>query len=72
MMAEHIYNKAKTIRTNSRVERIYATNKGFIGRLENVEYKQSDDSWKSQGSRWLINEDDPVMIMDNGFKAARF
>lgn len=71
-MQEFTYNQAKTIRTSSRVERIYSTNKGFIGRLENVEYKQSDDSWKSQGSRWLINEADPVMIMDNGFKSASF
>lgn len=63
-----IYNKTKTIRTNFSVEKIYSTNRGFIGRLENVEYKNSDGSWKSQGSRWLINEEDPVIIMDNGFK----
>ncbi len=67
----HMYNKAKTIRTNSRVEKIYSTNRGFIARLENVEYKQSDDSWKSVGSRWLISEDDPVVIMDNGFKSTK-
>ncbi|EGQ8387848.1 hypothetical protein GTW33_24005 [Vibrio parahaemolyticus] len=66
-----IYNKSKTIRTNSDVEKIYSTNKGFIGRLESVEYKQNDGSWKNQGSRWLINEDDPSIIMDYGFKAAK-
>ncbi|HII4338364.1 TPA: hypothetical protein ACY4P0_004749, partial [Vibrio parahaemolyticus] len=66
-----IYNKSETIRTNSDVEKIYSTNKGFIGRLESVEYKQNDDSWKDQGSRWLINEDDPVIIMDYGFKSAK-
>ena len=65
-----IYNKTKTIRTNFSVEKIYSTNNGFIGRLENVEYKNSDGSWRSQGSRWLINSDDPINIMDNGFKAA--
>jgi hypothetical protein len=66
-----IYNKTETIRTDCSVERIYSTNKGFIGRLESVEYKQNDGSWKEQGSRWLINEDDPIIIMDYGFKSAK-
>ncbi|EKF9501303.1 hypothetical protein O1C20_003466 [Vibrio cholerae] len=70
-MSEFTYNQAKTIRTNSRVEKIYSTNKGFIGRLENVDYKQSDGSWKEQGSRWLINEDDAKLIMSNGFKSTK-
>ncbi|MBL4297865.1 hypothetical protein H8F06_21535 [Vibrio fluvialis] len=67
----YTYNAAETIRTEYSVEKIYSTNKGFIGRLANVDYKQSDGSWKSQGSRWLINESDPVVIMDNGFSAAK-
>lgn len=70
-MSEYIYNERKSIRTNARVEKIYSTNKGFIGRLENVDYKQSDGSWEAQGSRWLINEDDPKEIMNNGFKSAK-
>jgi hypothetical protein len=53
------------------VEKIYSTNKGFIGRLESVEYKQSDGSWKEQGSHWLINEDDAKFIMNNGFKSTK-
>lgn len=70
-MNEYIYNERQTIRTNARVEKIYSTNKGFIGRLESVDYKQSDGSWKKKGSRWLINEDDAVLIMDNGFSSAK-
>ena len=70
-MLEYTYNDAKTIRTSSQVEKIFNTNRGFIGRLANVEYKQTvDGSWKNVGSRWLINSDDAVEIMDNGFKAA--
>ncbi|EPX4144446.1 hypothetical protein ACW0FS_004124 [Vibrio vulnificus] len=68
---KYIYNARETIRTASSVEKIYSTNRGFIGRLENVDYKQSNGSWKAQGSRWLINEDDPVLIMDNGFSSAK-
>ncbi|NAW78362.1 hypothetical protein CAG61_08325 [Vibrio sp. V34_P3A8T189] len=68
---EYTYNPRKTIRTASSVEKIYSTDLGFIGRLENVDYKQSDGSWKAQGSRWLINEDDPALIMDNGFSSAK-
>lgn len=70
-MNEYIYNENQNIRTNARVEKIYSTNKGFIGRLERVDYKQSDGSWKEQGSRWLINEDDVKLIMSNGFKSAK-
>ena len=69
-MSEHIYNERKNIRTSNKVEIIHSTNKGFIGRLPNVQYKQTDDSWVNQGSRWLINEDDPQVIMDSGFKTA--
>ena len=68
-MSEYIYNDNQNIRTSARVEKIYSTNKGFIGRLESVEYKQSDGSWKEQGSHWLINEDDAKFIMNNGFKS---
>ncbi|WP_136487841.1 hypothetical protein [Vibrio sp. H11] len=68
---KYTYNAEQTIRTTSNVEKLYNTNRGFIGRLENVDYKQSDGSWKSQGARWLINESDPVVIMDNGFKSAK-
>ncbi|EIE1227629.1 hypothetical protein ATY36_13620 [Vibrio cidicii] len=68
---KYTYNARETIRTAFSVEKIYSTNRGFIGRLENVDYKQSDGSWKAQGSRWLINEDDPVLIMDNGFSSAK-
>jgi hypothetical protein len=68
----YTYNQYKTIRTRSRVEIIYSTHKGFIGRLPNVEYKQHDGTWVSQGSRWLINESDPGVIMDSGFKPASF
>nr|WP_176451256.1 hypothetical protein [Vibrio vulnificus] len=53
------------------MEKIYSTNRGFIGRLESVDYKQSDGSWKEQGSRWLINEDDAKVIMSNGFKSTK-
>lgn len=70
-MIEYVYNDRENIRTNARVEKIYSTNKGFIGRLENVDYKQSDGSWKAQGSRWLINENDPKEIMNNGFKSTK-
>lgn len=70
-MSGYVYNERQTIRTNARVEKIFSTNKGFIGRLESVEYKQSNGDWKEQGSHWLINEIDPVQIMDNGFKSAK-
>lgn len=66
----YTYNKEKTIRTAHQVEKVYSTNRGFIGRLQDVEYLQSDDSWRSQGSRWLINEDDAIFIMNNGHKSA--
>lgn len=69
-MSKYTYNKSRNIRTSFGVATIYSTNKGFIGRIPDVEYKQSDDSWRSQGSRWLINEDDVQVIMDNGFKGA--
>ncbi|MBD1574791.1 hypothetical protein HC725_16195 [Vibrio sp. S17_S38] len=64
----YTYNKRENIRTASSVEKLYSTNKGFIGYISNVEYKQSDGSWRSQGARWLINEDEITEIMDNGFK----
>lgn len=70
-MSEYIYNESQNIRTNARVEKIYSTNKGLIGRLERVDYKPSNGSWKEQGSRWLINEDDPQEIMNNGFKSEK-
>ncbi len=38
--------------------------KGFIRFVNDVEYKQSDGSWRNQGARWLINEDDITEIMD--------
>ncbi|MCD9465523.1 MULTISPECIES: hypothetical protein [Photobacterium] len=68
---KYIYNEQLTIRTNCELEKIYSTNKGFIARLENVEYKQNDDSWKSVGSRWLINCVDIQDVMNNGFKAVQ-
>lgn len=68
---KYIYNEQLTIRTNCELEKIYSTNKGFIARLENVEYKQNDDSWKSVGSRWLINCDDIQDVMNNGFKSVQ-
>lgn len=68
---KYIYNEQLTIRTNCELEKIYSTNKGFIARLENVEYKQNDDSWKSVGSRWLINCVDVQDVMNNGFKAVQ-
>lgn len=64
----YTYNQRKNIRTASSVEKLYSTNKGFIGFISDVEYKQNDGSWRSQGARWLINEDDITEIMDNGFK----
>lgn len=69
-MKGYIYNNDETIRTASDVETIYESVSGFIGRLSSVEYKQADGSWKEQGSRWLINESDPVSIMNNGNKPA--
>lgn len=67
----YTYNKRENIRTASKVEVIYSSNRGFIGLLNDVEYKQSDDTWISKGSRWLINIDDIQDIMDNGFKSAK-
>lgn len=64
-----IYNKNKNIRTSCEVEKIYNTNQGFIARINDVEYLQGN-SWVSQGSRWLINESDAQMIIENGFKSA--
>jgi len=69
-MAEFTYNERKNIRTTYRVEKVFSTDKGFIGRLPDVQYKQTDGSWVSQGSRWLINEESPQAIMDFGFKSA--
>jgi len=66
----YTYNNDETIRTPSEVETIYESSTGFIGRLSSVEYKQSDGSWREQGSRWLINEDNPILIMNNGNKPA--
>lgn len=66
-----VYNKRGNIRTSSQVERLFSTANGFIGRLENVEYKNTNGSWSDQGSRWLINEDDPQLIMDVGHKSTK-
>lgn len=68
---EFIYNEQSTIRTSSTLEKIYSTNKGFIARLADVEYKQNNGDWTTQGSRWLINCDDILDVMNNGFKAAQ-
>ncbi|HBC2020421.1 TPA: hypothetical protein I6Z44_002708 [Vibrio cholerae] len=70
-MSEYIYNDNQNIRSKDKVEKIYSTNKGFIGRLASVDYKQSDGTWEEQGSRWLINEDDAKLIMSYGFKSAK-
>lgn len=67
----YTYNQRENIRTSFEVEKIYSTHNGFIGRLADVEYKQSNGAWKSAGSRWLINVDDIKTIMDNGFKSAQ-
>lgn len=67
----YTYNKRENIRTSFEVEKLYNTHKGFIGRLPDVEYKQSNGTWKSAGSRWLINVDDIQTIMDEGFKSAQ-
>lgn len=67
-MSEFTYNERKNIRTSHRVETLYSTDKGFIGRLLDVEYLQDSGAWVSQGSRWLINEESPQLIMDCGFK----
>ena len=67
----YTYNEHSNIRTSCQLEKIYSTNKGFIARLNDVEYKQNDNSWKSQGSRWLISSDDIQDVMINGFKAAQ-
>ena len=68
-MSEFTYNERRNIRTSYRVEKVFATDKGFIGRLPDVQYEQNNGSWVSQGSRWLINEEDPQAIMDFGFKS---
>lgn len=65
----YTYNENKTIRTAYTVEVIYWSHRGFIGRLPEVEYEVGG-SWIKQGSRWLINEDDAVMIMNTGYKSA--
>jgi hypothetical protein len=70
-MAEYTYNDRKNIRTSYSVEVVYSTDNGYIGRLPDVQYKQSNGSWVSVGSRWLINESDPQAIMDLGFKSAK-
>lgn len=67
----YTYNKRENIRTSFEVEKIYNSSKGFIGRIAEVEYKQSNDAWKSVGSRWLINTDDIQLIMDEGFKSTQ-
>lgn len=70
-MAEYTYNERKNMRTSYGVERLYSSDKGFIGRLPDVQYKQTDGTWKSQGSRWMINEQNPSVIMDYGFKSTQ-
>ena len=67
----YTYNERKNIRTPYDVEILYTTDKGFIGRLPDVQYQHTDGTWKSQGSRWMINEDNPIQIMDYGFKGAQ-
>jgi hypothetical protein len=69
---EYTYNDKKDIRTSYAVDKLYETDKGFIGRLFDVQYKQSDGSWMSKGSRWLINEDDPQVIMAHGNTSSSF
>lgn len=68
-MIDYTYNESQNIRTSCAVEKVYSTNSGFIGRVADVEYQQHG-KWESQGSRWLINEDNVQVIIENGFKSA--
>lgn len=64
----YVYNRSKTIRTNSRVEKLCYTDRGFIGLLWDVEYlNRADGMWHSVGSRWLINTVNVIEIIENGF-----
>ncbi len=69
-MLAYTYNENKNIRTSCAVEKVYSTNLGFISRVADVEYQQANGTWKSEGSRWLINEPSVQMIIENGFKSA--
>lgn len=65
----YVYNHDKTIRTKSNVERLFSSVHGFIAFVGDVEYiRRSNGEWFSVGSRWLINTDDVIEIMENGFK----
>ena len=65
----YVYNHDKTIRTRSSVERLFSSDRGFIGFIWDVEYmKRSNGEWFSAGSRWLINTDEVIDIIENGFK----
>lgn len=65
----YIYSNCKTIRTNSNCEKLFSSSYGFIGFLWDVEYlNRAKNEWFSVGSRWLINTNDSVEIMTNGFK----
>lgn len=62
------YNEDKTIRTKYSVERIFSSERGFIGFVWDVEYlNRASSKWQSVGSRWLINTDDIIDIIENGF-----
>jgi hypothetical protein len=65
----YVYNHCKTIRTKYNVERLFSTDRGFIGLIWDVEYlRRNDGEWFSVGSRWLVNTDNVIEIIESGFK----
>lgn len=63
----YIYNYKRNIRTSSSLEKLYSGSNGYLSFLWSVEFKDRDGTWNCRGSRWCVNSDDLIFVMENGF-----
>lgn len=81
-MSKYIYNSAGTIRTKDSIEHYKQStpdnNEAVIAYIDQVEYKQSNGSWREAGYRWSIvephlTEQEVIQwLMNNGQKSVGF
>ncbi|MCF7479675.1 hypothetical protein L3V32_23605 [Vibrio sp. J2-4] len=65
----YTYNTHGNIRTKYPLERTYTDRNGnYLSFILSVEYQQSNGDWSEAGLRWMINSEDKIFVMENGFK----
>lgn len=65
----YTYSTHGNIRTKYPLERAYTDFYGnYLSFIISVEYLQSSGDWADAGLRWVINGEDKVFVMENGFK----